>query len=103
MPRDQTPNDTRTAPTLPPNSSAGRRIVCVPGRAGGEPIIEGTRVPVKSVVLLSRAYPQLAEVLQALPMLTTGDVANALAYYRTHRDAIDAFIAADEASDAAPL
>jgi len=58
---------------------------------------------VKSVVLLSRAYPHLAAVLQALPMLTTGDVANALAYYRTHCDAIDAFIAADEASDAEPL
>ena len=81
----------------------GRRIVGVPGRAGGERIIEETRVPVKSVVLLSRAYPQLTEVLQALTMLTTGDAANALAYYRTHRDAIDAFIAADEASDAEPL
>jgi uncharacterized protein (DUF433 family) len=103
MPRDQTPIGTCTAPTLPSNGSAGRRIVCVPGRAGGEPIIEGTRVPVKSVVLLSRAYPQVAEVLQALPMLTIGDVANALAYYRTHRDAIEAFIVADEASDAAPL
>jgi uncharacterized protein (DUF433 family) len=103
MPHDQTASDTRTAPALPPNGSVGRRIVCVPGRVGGEPVIEGTRVPVKSVVLLSRAYPQLVEILQALPMLTTGDVANALAYYRTHRDAIDAFIAADEASDAEPL
>lgn len=103
MPRDQIPIDTRPAPTLPSDSSGGRRIVSVPGTVGGEPIIEGTRVPVKSVVLLSRAYSQLAEVLEAFPVLTSNDVASALAYYRTHRDAIDAFIAADEASDAVPL
>jgi len=45
MPRDQTPIDTRTAPTLPPNGAAGRRIICISGRVGGEPIIEGRASP----------------------------------------------------------
>jgi len=85
------------------NCDRARSVAIFPDLVGGEPIIEGTRVPVKTVVLLCHAYSSVDEVLRALPMLTTSDVANALAYYDAHRDAIETFIAADEASDAEPL
>jgi len=82
----------------------GRAIVHIAGLQGGVPVIMGTRVPVKSVVLLARgAEYRVDGVLVALPTLSAGDVANALAYYDAHQEEIDADIAADDASDLLPL
>ncbi|HEY3080535.1 MAG TPA: DUF433 domain-containing protein [Chloroflexota bacterium] len=72
-------------------------IVRNPRVHGGEPVIRGTRVPVRSVVLsleddyrddlpaLARAYGVGVEVVEA-----------ALAYYRAHRDEIERIIAERE-------
>jgi len=82
----------------------GRVIAHIAGLQGGVPVIVGTRVPVKSVVLLARgAGYRVNDVLMALPTLSAGDVANALAYYDAHQEEIDADIAADDASDLLPL
>ena len=46
-----------------------RTIVRVPGILSSEPIIEGTRIPVRAVVLYSYGYGNVEGVLEALPSL----------------------------------
>jgi uncharacterized protein (DUF433 family) len=73
-----------------------RRIVRDPKILGGEPSLEGTRVPVRSVVLAARYEADLDAVVQAYPMLDRVAVESALAFYRLHRDEIDRHIAENE-------
>lgn len=69
-------------------------ITTVPGVQGGEPILRGTRTPVRSVAILYyETYPgDLSEVQRALPHLETIQIEAALAYYANHRSEIDASI-----------
>jgi uncharacterized protein (DUF433 family) len=67
-------------------------IVRNPGVLGGEPIVRGTRISVRSVVLASREYATPDGVLQAYPQLTLADVRGALAFYDAHRAEIDRHI-----------
>ena len=72
--------------------STSQLIVRVPGIHGGEPVIRGTRVPVRSIVVSYEQYDgDLTRVGEAF---LVGPVAieAALAYYRTHRDEIDQII-----------
>lgn len=64
--------------------------------ANGEPVIEGTRTTVRTVVTYSRILPSREELLAALPHLQLGQVDAALIYYRDHKDEIDAYIAAND-------
>ena len=73
------------SPTVP-------RIVRVSGVQGGEPIVRGTRVPVRAIVLTWRAEGSVPVVLQAYPRLTKDDVHAALDYYATHRSEVDEII-----------
>lgn len=59
---------------------------------GGEPIIEGTRTPVRAVAELWRLGLQPDEIVRRLPHLTLGQAFDALSYYSDHRDEINAFI-----------
>lgn len=67
-------------------------IVRVPGIHGGEPVIRGTRVPVRTVVLSLGDYDgdprRLAEDFE----LDLAAVESALAYYASHRDEIERII-----------
>lgn len=69
-------------------------VTRVPGVQGGEPVLVGTRTPVRSIaVLYWRTYPkQIDEVQAALPHLTRIQLDAALAYYCDHRAEIDADI-----------
>jgi len=71
-------------------------IIKHPGIVGGEPVVEGTRVPVRSVVILMQAYASAAEVYDALRTLPPGGVEAAMAYYAAHPAEIDALIDANE-------
>jgi len=62
---------------------------------GGEPIVRGTRIPVRSIVLARREYGQPEGVLDAYPQLTLANVLDALAYYEMHRAEIDRYIQAN--------
>lgn len=64
--------------------------------ANGEPVIEGTRTTVRTVITYSRLLPSQEELLAALPHLQTEQVNAALSYYRDHKDEIDAYIAAND-------
>ena len=67
-------------------------IVRVPGIAGGEPIIKGTRVPVRAIVLHYKASETLDEILEAYPHLPPAGVFDAISFYLDHQVEIEALI-----------
>jgi uncharacterized protein (DUF433 family) len=70
-----------------------RRVVRDPRILGGEPTLEGTRVPVRSIVEASRFAMSIDEIVDAYPMLDHTSVEAALAFYRRHQAEIDRHIA----------
>lgn len=66
-----------------------RAIVRVPGILSGEPVVEGTRISVRTVVLSFADYGSAAGVETALPTLREEDVETALRYYRARREEIN--------------
>ena len=71
-----------------------RHIEKVPGVQGGEPVLAGTRTPVRTVVQMFKiAYPgDISEISCALPHLTREQIKAALDYYQDHTAEIDAHI-----------
>ena len=80
-----------------------RRIANDLGVLHAEPILEGTRIPVRTVVLLMRLCGNISAVGRELPSLTAQDIGAALVYYDTHPREIEDWIAFDSADDADPL
>ena len=76
-----------------------KHITRVPGVVGGEPIVRGTRLAVRHIVLEWRARGSVEGVLDSYPILTKEEVAEALAYYDAHRDEIDEDIRANDEDD----
>lgn len=77
-----------------------RTIVRNPRILFGEPTIEGTRISVRTVVVLNYACGGDARrVQEELPTLSVADIETALRYYREHRDEINAYIAANTDED----
>lgn len=64
----------------------------------GEPWIVRTRIPVWTLAQARRLGLNEADLLRASPTLRAEDLVNAWAYYRAHRDEIDAQIAENEAA-----
>ena len=77
--------------------SKSQLIVRVLGVHGGEPIIQGTRVPVRSIVLsLENDYPgDLAAVARAYKV-DVAAVKAALDFYKKHRAEVDEKIERNE-------
>lgn len=67
-----------------------------PAICGGEPCIVRTRIPVWVLVQSRRLGLSEADLLRAYPTLRAEDLANAWAYFRTHRDEIEHQIQANE-------
>lgn len=67
-----------------------------PGVCGGEPCIVRTRIPVWILVQSRRLGISEADLLHSYPTLRAEDLANAWAYYRTHRDEIQQQIRENE-------
>jgi uncharacterized protein (DUF433 family) len=59
---------------------------------GGEPIIRGTRTPVRAIVETWRLGVPAEEIPDCLPHLTLAQVFDALSYYSDHQDEINAHI-----------
>lgn len=59
---------------------------------GGEPVIRGTRTPVRAIVELWRQGTAAEEICRHLPHLTLAQVFDALSYYSDHQDEINAYI-----------
>jgi uncharacterized protein (DUF433 family) len=58
----------------------------------GEPIIEGTRTPVRAIVEIWRLGVAPEEIPQRLPHLSLAQVFDALSYYSDHQQEINAHI-----------
>lgn len=58
----------------------------------GEPIIVGTRTPVRAIVELWRLGIAPEDIQQRLPHVTLAQVFDALSYYCDHREEINAHI-----------
>lgn len=76
-----------------------RTIIKNPRVLHAEPILDGTRIPVRTVVLLMRLHGDVSAVQRELPILTIRDVESALHYYDAHHDEIEYWIAFDKADD----
>ena len=59
---------------------------------GGEPIIRGTRTPVRAVVENWRIGIAPEEIPKGLPHLTLAQVFDALSYYLDHQSEINSYI-----------
>ncbi len=66
------------------------------GVNGGEPSIVRTRIPVWVLVQARRLGVSDADLLASYPTLRAEDLANAWAYYRSHRDEIEQQIVENE-------
>ena len=64
-------------------------IESLPGVSGGEPCIVRTRIPVWTLVRARQLGTAEADLLRSYPTLRAEDLANAWAYYRSHRDEIE--------------
>ena len=64
-----------------------------PELCGGEPVVSGTRFPVRSVVTyIYRLGMTPEEMVEAWPYLTLAHIHDALSFYHDHRSLIDGAI-----------
>lgn len=73
-------------------------IESIPGVSGGEPCLVRTRIPVWVLVQARNLGLTEAELLQAYPTIRAEDLANAWAYFRSHKDEIEQQILENEAA-----
>ncbi len=66
-----------------------RYIVHVPGVVGEQPIIRGTRTPVRTIVGYYKQGLTVEEMLEGLPHLTPAQIYEALSYYHDHLDEVE--------------
>jgi uncharacterized protein (DUF433 family) len=59
---------------------------------GGEPIIRGTRTPIRAIVEIYRLGTLPEEIPSHLPHLSLAQDFDALSYYNDHQDEINAYI-----------
>ena len=79
-----------------PQSQPFPRIVRDPKILHGEPVVQGTRVSVRAVVLALRYDGSLNEVAQHFPHVERSALEEVLAYYEAHRAEIDEYIRAKQ-------
>ena len=66
---------------------------------GGEPIIKGTRTPVRAIVELWRLGIPPEEIPSRLPHLRAAQVFDALSFYSDHMDEINGYIERNRVRD----
>ncbi|WP_107667693.1 DUF433 domain-containing protein [Cyanothece sp. BG0011] len=71
---------------------ASRYITSQPDILSGEPIVKGTRTPVRSIVNLWRRGMRVDEIPQHLPHLTLAQVFDALSFYQDNQVEINKYI-----------
>ncbi|MEM6646182.1 MAG: DUF433 domain-containing protein [Bacteroidota bacterium] len=77
-----------------------RYVVRSPDVLRGEPIIEGTRTPVRAIVELWRGGLSAETIPDRLPHLSMAQVFDALSYYSDHQPQINAYIEQNRILDA---
>ncbi len=74
------------------HSTKHRYLISNDDILAGEPIIEGSRTPVRAIVELWRLGVLPEEIPTHLPHLSIAQVFDALSYYSDHQDEINAYI-----------
>lgn len=67
-------------------------IESVPSILSGEPVIKGTRTPVRAIVERWKFGEAAEEIARNLPHLRLAQIFDALGYYDDHREEIDKYI-----------
>ena len=86
---------TRIRPTI---QTEHPHIVRVEGIRGGEPIIRGTGISVRTIVERTRLSDNPAQIVDDYPHLTLAQVYDALSYYHEHPQEIEQYIAENKAA-----
>lgn len=68
-------------------------IICNNEILEGEPVVKGTRTPVRAIVEWWKFGASPDEILENLPHLTLSQIFDALSYYADHREKIEKYIA----------
>ena len=76
-----------------------RYITHTPGILGGEPIIAGTRTPVRAIIEMWRMGIAPEEIPMHLPYLTLAQVFDALSYYQDNMAEINDYIGRNRIPD----
>jgi len=71
-------------------------IDTIPNVSGGEPCIVRTRIPVWVLVQARKLGTTESNILEAYPTLRAEDLANAWAFYRSHKNEIETQIIENE-------
>lgn len=74
-------------------------VVTDDGILSGEPIIVGTRTPVRAIVELWRQGIAPESIPTHLPHLTLAQIFDALSYYSDHQDELNGYIARNHVPD----
>ena len=74
-------------------------IVRKEGILSREPIVKGTRTPVRAIVRLWQSGYALEEIPSALPHLNMAEVFDALSYYSDHMEEINEYIKKNHVPD----
>jgi uncharacterized protein (DUF433 family) len=69
-----------------------RYIESKPDVVGGEPVIKGTRIPVRTIALAWRRGVSPEEMPEHYPGLTVAQVFEALSYYSDNQEEINGYI-----------
>ncbi len=80
-------------------TTSNRYIVKVASILSGEPIINGTRTPVRAIVELWRLGIPPESIVEHLPHLTQAQIFDALSYFSDHQQEIAEYIERNHVSD----
>jgi uncharacterized protein (DUF433 family) len=67
-------------------------IIIDPDVSGGQPVVEGTRIPVTTIVRSHQLGMDFDEILVQFPALKPEQLHAALAYYLDHQEELDALL-----------
>lgn len=59
---------------------------------GGEPVVKGTRTPVRAIVERWKFGESVEEITRSLPHLRLAHIFDALGYYDDHREEVEKYI-----------
>lgn len=71
-----------------------------PKVSGGQPVVDGTRIPVATLVCAHQLGMDLDEILVQYPGLTAAELHAALLYYFDHKDEVERLL--EQAASAPP-
>lgn len=80
-------------PATAPQTTRHPYVESVSEILSGEPVVKGTRTPVRAIVEHWKFGDSPEEVLRHLPHLRLAEVFDALSYYDDHREEIERYIA----------